>query len=109
MKTFSRFLNSTGVILDSTRSFLKFWHFYYKFLIKRFLIKMRIQYHRLNHTVVICSGAGHIEKLGIFLIFQNKYRGISPGVNRFKETLFSIKKGGWKTPVEESGNKCTLL
>ena len=27
------------VILDSTRSFLKVWHFQYKFLIKRFLIK----------------------------------------------------------------------
>ena len=41
MKNIFAFLNSTGVILDSIRSFLKFWHFQYQFFIKRFLINFQ--------------------------------------------------------------------
>ena len=37
-----QFFNSIGVVWDSIKSFLRFWHFYYKFLIKRFLIKKSV-------------------------------------------------------------------
>ena len=54
MNFFLRFLNSTGVILDSTISFLTFWHFWYKFLIKRFLIKKSVYYKRPVFKIQFC-------------------------------------------------------
>ena len=58
MKLCLWFLNSIGVVWDSTRrSFLYIWHFWYQFLIKCFLIKKRVlqSHHSLQFTVYFIS------------------------------------------------------
>ena len=72
MKNVLRFLDSTGLVLD-TRSFLKFWHFQYQFLIKRFLIKKLVLdfhiscFYKLGFCVMFRLHLSKINSIAIIL------------------------------------------